>query len=245
VNTVRHLGYALLLAWLATAAHAQQPEQASPALERLGWDVLGAMDAELEELGKITRAVQDRLGRAATATLEAERARQTASAQAERLRGELKQARQELAEWRAVERDSAAKAELQETVDSLRADAQSAMEAVRRNLVMMNEKIEQLNAALAGAELTNGAPAEARPGNKEGPGARPPAERRTPTWLHNAVAPAADRGPAIALVIDDLGMNRRVTAAITGLPGPLTLSFLPYASKLDEQTGRRALPGMS
>ena len=44
---MRHLGYALLLAWLATAAHAQQPEQASPALERLGWDDMrAAMGAE-------------------------------------------------------------------------------------------------------------------------------------------------------------------------------------------------------
>jgi polysaccharide deacetylase 2 family uncharacterized protein YibQ len=239
------LGYALLLAWLATAAHAQQPEQASPALERRGWDDVLAAIAELEELGKVTRAVQDRLGKAATAVLEAERARQTASAEAERLRGELKQARQELAEWRAeVERYSAANAELQKMVDSLRADAQSAMEAARRNLVIMDEKIEQLNAALAGAELTDGAPAEARPGNKEGPGARrPPAERRTPTWLRNAVAPAADRGPAIALVIDDLGMNRRATAALNDLPGPLTLSFLPYASKLDEQTGAARAAG--
>ena len=85
---MRHLGFAILLAWLTTAAHAQQPEQGSPAPEHLGWDdVLAAMDAELEELGKVTRTVQDRLGKAATAALKAERARQTAGAEAERLRG--------------------------------------------------------------------------------------------------------------------------------------------------------------
>jgi polysaccharide deacetylase 2 family uncharacterized protein YibQ len=58
----------------------------------------------------------------------------------------------------------------------------------------------------------------------------------TPTWLRNAVAPVVDHRPAIALVIDDLGFNRRAAAALNDLRGPLTLAFLPYATKLDEQT---------
>ena len=62
------------------------------------------------------------------------------------------------------------------------------------------------------------------------------ADQRTPAWLRNAVASAADRRPAIALVIDDMGINRRAAAAINRLRGPLTLAFLPYATKLDEQT---------
>lgn len=62
------------------------------------------------------------------------------------------------------------------------------------------------------------------------------AEQRTPTWLRNAVASAIDHRPAIALVIDDLGFNRRAAAALNRLRGPLTLAFLPYATRLDEQT---------
>jgi len=44
-----------------------------------------------------------------------------------------------------------------------------------------------------------------------------------------------DHRPALAVVIDDLGMNRRAAAALNRLPAPLTLAFLPYATKLDEQ----------
>ena len=64
-----------------------------------------------------------------------------------------------------------------------------------------------------------------------------------PTWLRNAVATPGDDGrPAIAVVIDDLGLNRRGTAALNRLKGPLTLSFLPYAGALEEQAraGRAA-----
>ena len=62
------------------------------------------------------------------------------------------------------------------------------------------------------------------------------ADQPTPAWLRNAVASAADGRPAIALVIDDMGYNRRAAAAINRLRAPLTLAFLPYATKLDEQT---------
>lgn len=58
----------------------------------------------------------------------------------------------------------------------------------------------------------------------------------TPTWLRNAVAaPSPDGRPAIAVVMDDLGLNRRGTAALNRLKAPLTLSFLPYAGALEEQ----------
>jgi uncharacterized protein len=62
------------------------------------------------------------------------------------------------------------------------------------------------------------------------------AVRGAPTWLRNAVAPVIDDRPAIAIVIDDLGLNRAGTAALNRLPAPLTLSFLPYAERLEEQT---------
>ena len=42
--------------------------------------------------------------------------------------------------------------------------------------------------------------------------------------------------PKIVIVIDDLGIDKPRTARIINLPGPLTLSFLTYASGLDKQT---------
>lgn len=63
-----------------------------------------------------------------------------------------------------------------------------------------------------------------------------PGQRRTPTWLRNAVDSVVDARPAIAVVIDDLGLNRRGTAALNRLRAPLTLAFLPYAPDLGEQT---------
>jgi polysaccharide deacetylase 2 family uncharacterized protein YibQ len=59
---------------------------------------------------------------------------------------------------------------------------------------------------------------------------------RTPTWLRNAVVTVADPRPAIAVVIDDLGLNRRGTAALNRLRAPLTLAFMPYAGDLKAQT---------
>jgi uncharacterized protein len=65
----------------------------------------------------------------------------------------------------------------------------------------------------------------------------PPARGGTPAWLRNAVpSPAVDDRPVIAVVLDDLGMNRTSTAAINRLKAPLTLAFLPYAGALDRQT---------
>ncbi|MEI6557752.1 MAG: divergent polysaccharide deacetylase family protein [Rhodospirillaceae bacterium] len=63
---------------------------------------------------------------------------------------------------------------------------------------------------------------------------RPPGQ---PAWLRHAVPfvlPAA--APMIALVFDDLGLDRVHTARVIRLPGPLTLSFLPYAADLPHQT---------
>ncbi len=57
-----------------------------------------------------------------------------------------------------------------------------------------------------------------------------------PSWLNNAVTVSlAEDRPVIAMVIDDLGLNRPNTAALNDLPGPLTLSFLPYAGRLGAQ----------
>lgn len=75
------------------------------------------------------------------------------------------------------------------------------------------------------------------------PAPPPAAEASRPAWLRNAVAvPDTGGRPVIAIVIDDLGLNRPNTAAIVRLPGPLTLAFLSYADDLKAQTAaaRRA-----
>lgn len=59
----------------------------------------------------------------------------------------------------------------------------------------------------------------------------------TPSWLKNAVASSlVDERPVIAVVIDDLGLNRAGTKALNQLPAPLTLAFLPYAGNIEAQT---------
>ena len=63
-----------------------------------------------------------------------------------------------------------------------------------------------------------------------------------PAWLANAIPfPPNDLGqslnrPMIAIVIDDMGIDRRRSPLAIALPGPLTLSFLTYAHDLDAQT---------
>jgi polysaccharide deacetylase 2 family uncharacterized protein YibQ len=44
--------------------------------------------------------------------------------------------------------------------------------------------------------------------------------------------------PVIAIVIDDLGLNRSQTTAVAELPGPITMAFIPYAEDLAGQTQR-------
>ncbi len=56
-----------------------------------------------------------------------------------------------------------------------------------------------------------------------------------PAWRRHAAAvePQGD-GPAIALVIDDLGLNRRNSRRAIALPAPLTLAFMTYSDELQD-----------
>jgi len=79
-----------------------------------------------------------------------------------------------------------------------------------------------------------GAPAKGTPGQ-----AAPGAATRSdlPPWRRYAVAgEQADGRPRIALVIDDMGVDRKRSARVIALPGPLTLAFLAYAEDLPRQT---------
>jgi len=65
----------------------------------------------------------------------------------------------------------------------------------------------------------------------------PPAPTAEPAWLRFAVPAAARDGRArVAVIIDDMGLDRVRSARAIALPGPLTLSFLAYARDLPEQT---------
>lgn len=57
-----------------------------------------------------------------------------------------------------------------------------------------------------------------------------------PAWLRFALPFKAQPGkPMIAVVIDDVGVSRRYSADSIALPGPLTMSFMTYASDVNEQ----------
>lgn len=58
-----------------------------------------------------------------------------------------------------------------------------------------------------------------------------------PNWLKNSIAYDDNgTGPLIAIVIDDMGVDRGNSKKIWELPPPLTLSFLTYADDLSLQT---------
>jgi polysaccharide deacetylase 2 family uncharacterized protein YibQ len=75
--------------------------------------------------------------------------------------------------------------------------------------------------------------------------APPPSKDGTPQWLAYAVPmPGGAAGkPMIAVVIDDLGLDRKRSARVTDLPSPLTLAFLPYALELPAQTASGRVKG--
>ena len=65
-----------------------------------------------------------------------------------------------------------------------------------------------------------------------------------PPWRRFALAVPEARGwPRIAIVIDDMGIDKKRSARVIGLPAPLTLSFLTYATELKRQTGAARAAG--
>jgi uncharacterized protein len=55
-------------------------------------------------------------------------------------------------------------------------------------------------------------------------------------WQQFALAmPATDGRPVIAIVIDDMGIDKADAARVIGLRGPLTIAFMSYATELDSQ----------
>ena len=72
---------------------------------------------------------------------------------------------------------------------------------------------------------------------------RPPADGK-PAWQRYAMpAPVASKGPRVAIVIDDMGVNKPQTAAAIGLPSPITFAFLPYAQDVAGQAAKARAAG--
>ena len=62
----------------------------------------------------------------------------------------------------------------------------------------------------------------------------PPAGK--PAWQQFALAmPATGGKPMIAIVIDDMGIDKADAARVIALPGPLTIAFMSYATELAAQ----------
>ncbi len=80
------------------------------------------------------------------------------------------------------------------------------------------------------------------PADQEASGAVPSSRR--PAWQRNAVAaPSAHGKPMIAVVIDDMGLDRKRAEKVIALPAPLTLSFMTYAQDLPRMTAEAHAKG--
>lgn len=63
-------------------------------------------------------------------------------------------------------------------------------------------------------------------------------------WIRNAVKLApAPRDVAIAIIIDDMGIDQKRSKLAIGLPAPLTMSFIPYGYHLRALTGAARAAG--
>lgn len=123
------------------------------------------------------------------------------------------------------EEDPAASAALLPEADGAGAPDASAAQ------VMHKPTAGQIDAALAALDLDSLRPAYV-------------ASERPPAWQRNAVKAAKPfGGPVIALVIDDLGLNRPNTRRTIELPGPLTLALMTYAEGLQKFANRARARG--
>ncbi len=86
---------------------------------------------------------------------------------------------------------------------------------------------------------------------QEPPSAAPPAPEPEvlapsgpPAWMRNAMpAPKTGGRPMIAVVIDDMGIDRKRSERIVSLPGVLTTAYLSYANDLAGQAARARAAG--
>jgi len=87
----------------------------------------------------------------------------------------------------------------------------------------------------AGSSGSVAAPAS-EPVHAAEPPAPAPLRSGRPDWQRLAVAaPPTGGRPMIAVIIDDMGLDRRRSQLILDLPGPLTISFMSYAEDMTRQ----------
>jgi polysaccharide deacetylase 2 family uncharacterized protein YibQ len=75
------------------------------------------------------------------------------------------------------------------------------------------------------------------------PPAPVPPRAEQPAWMRHAVPVQPRPGhPTVTVIIDDMGLDRARSQRVVALPGPLTLSYLPYSRDLAGQVaaGRAA-----
>ena len=74
--------------------------------------------------------------------------------------------------------------------------------------------------------------------------APPPTPPALPTWRRNAVPVRfTDPRPKIAIVIDDVGVIHPYSERAVALPGPLTMSWFPFATDLPQKVAAAAARG--
>jgi uncharacterized protein len=67
------------------------------------------------------------------------------------------------------------------------------------------------------------------------PPVAPPARRGEPAWLRFAMPPPPiDGRPEIAIVLDDVGLDKKGAQRAIALPEPVTISFMAYATDLPQ-----------
>ena len=98
---------------------------------------------------------------------------------------------------------------------------------------MMPRKVVDLSAAKWGYSANQGKSVVSQGGAV--PRVRMP-DLADPPWQKFAALTTEPQGrPMIAIVIDDVGVDRRRSAQAISLPQPITLAFLPYATDVDAQ----------
>lgn len=71
-----------------------------------------------------------------------------------------------------------------------------------------------------------------------------PAQPGDPAWRRNAQpAPSATGQPMIAIVIDDMGIDKKRSARAMALNAPVTFAFLPYATHVASQAAEAKAKG--
>lgn len=178
----------------ATSAREQSESQVSEmeaAVERTG--------ADAERLETELAAVKAQLGQASGAAVEAERAREEARSEADALRNEVARVRAQLAAAKTeIEQANSVNAGLENQMASWREDSVAAIETARSNLIVMQERIEQLNAALGLVQPEEEAAPTASPEPEQAPvGDQSAAETKPSATVAEPTAPATDRRMAV------------------------------------------------